>query len=628
MGAFDKIIHMYDVIVVGAGHAGCEAALAAARMGSKTLLLTMNLDNIALMPCNPSIGGPAKGHLVREIDALGGEMARNIDRTFIQIRMLNTGKGPAVQALRAQADKKLYSLTMKHTLERQENLSVKQALVEEIGVTGSNLWVKTSIGWVYEGKSVVLTTGTSLAGRVIVGDKSYSSGRAGEFSAEKLSASLRSLGFTLGRLKTGTPPRIDARTIDFDKTIVQPGSDVPLFFSLWGNDGTEPAFPAPNPVYPLASSTWRPQIPCYQVYTNERTHEIIRKNLDRAPLFTGLIHAVGPRYCPSIEDKVVRFAHKRSHPLFLEPEGWETTEVYVQGANTSLPEDVQLEMLRTIPALERVEMVRVGYAIEYDYVPPSQISASLETKLIPGLFLAGQINGTTGYEEAAGQGLIAGINASLRAKGKPPIIVRRDQGYLGVMIDDLVTREITEPYRLFTSRAEHRLLLRQDNADLRLAPLGFEAGLIDKERYNAVERRRAAIAMELKRLGNSYIPHSNRSVRAEEFLRRQEVNYKSLVALGIGDPLLPEAVAEQVEIEAKYAGYIRKQNVQVARMARLEARLVPKEINYEAISGLRHEARQKLKKLQPATLAQASRIDGVTPADLSILMVHLTRGWR
>lgn len=628
MVAVGKIMQMYDVIVVGAGHAGCEAALAAARMGSKTLLLTMNLDNIALMPCNPSIGGPAKGHLVREIDALGGEMARNIDRTFIQIRMLNTGKGPAVQALRAQADKKLYSLTMKHTLERQENLSVKQALVEEIGVTGSNLWVKTSIGWVYEGKSVVLTTGTSLAGRVIVGDKSYSSGRAGEFSAEKLSASLRSLGFTLGRLKTGTPPRIDARTIDFDKTIVQPGSDVPLFFSLWGNDGTEPAFPAPNPVYPLASSPWRPQIPCYQVYTNERTHEIIRRNLDRAPLFTGLIHAVGPRYCPSIEDKVVRFAHKRSHPLFLEPEGWETTEVYVQGANTSLPEDVQLEMLRTIPALERVEMVRVGYAIEYDYVPPSQISASLETKLIPGLFLAGQINGTTGYEEAAGQGLIAGINASLRAKGKPPIIVRRDQGYLGVMIDDLVTRELTEPYRLFTSRAEHRLLLRQDNADLRLAPLGFEAGLIDKGRYDAVERRRAAIAMELKRLGNSYIPHSNRSVRAEEFLRRQEVNYKSLVALGIGDPRLPEAVAEQVEIEAKYAGYIRKQNVQVARMARLEARLVPKEINYEAISGLRHEARQKLKKLQPATLAQASRIDGVTPADLSILMVHLTRGWR
>ena len=628
MVAVEKIMQTYDVIVVGAGHAGCEAALAAARMGSKTLLLTMNLDNIALMPCNPSIGGPAKGHLVREIDALGGEMARNIDRTFIQIRMLNTGKGPAVQALRAQADKKLYSLTMKHTLERQENLSVKQALVEDIRITGSILYVETNIGWVYEGKSVVLTTGTSLAGRVIVGNKSYASGRAGEFSAEKLSASLRSLGFTLGRLKTGTPPRIDARTIDFDKTIVQPGSDVPLLFSLWGNDGTEPAFPAPNPVYPLASSAWRPQIPCYQVYTNERTHEIICKNLDRAPLFTGLIHAVGPRYCPSIEDKVVRFAHKRSHPLFLEPEGWETTEVYVQGANTSLPEDVQLEMLRTIPALERVEMVRVGYAIEYDYVPPSQISAGLATKLIPGLFLAGQINGTTGYEEAAGQGLIAGINASLRAKGKPPIIVRRDQGYLGVMIDDLVTREITEPYRLFTSRAEHRLLLRQDNADLRLAPLGFEAGLIDKERYNAVERRRAAIAMELKRLGNSYIPHSNRSVRAEEFLRRQEVNYKSLVALGIGDPLLPEAVAEQVEIEAKYAGYIRKQNVQVARMARLEARLVPKEINYEAISGLRHEARQKLKKLQPATLAQASRIDGVTPADLSILMVHLTRGWR
>jgi len=619
---------MYEVIVIGAGHAGCEAALAAARMGSRTLLLTINLDNVALMPCNPSIGGPAKGHLVREIDALGGEMARNIDRTFIQIRVLNTGKGPAVQALRAQADKKLYSLAMKHTLERQENLDVKQALVDEIGVKNSTLWVKTNIGWVYEGKSMVLTTGTSLAGRVIVGDKSYSAGRAGEFSAEKLSDNLRSLGFTLGRLKTGTPPRIDARTIDFKRTIIQPGSEVPLYFSLWGERATDSKFPEPNTIYPLAPSPWRPQLPCYLVYTSERTHEIIRKNLDRAPLFTGLIHGVGPRYCPSIEDKIVRFAHKDSHPLFLEPEGWETNEVYVQGANTSLPEDVQLDMLRTIPALRRVEIVRVGYAIEYDYVPPNQISASLETRLVPGLFLAGQINGTTGYEEAAGQGLIAGINAALRAKGKPPILVRRDQGYVGVMIDDLVTRELTEPYRLLTSRAEYRLLLRQDNADLRLTPLGHEVGLVARERYEAVEEKRQAIAGELDRLKKNYINQSGHSVSALGFLRRPDASYQTLVSLGFGSPGLKIDAAEQVEIEAKYAGYIEKQRVEVTRMARLEARHIPKGFDYDGIAGLRYEALQKLKRHQPATLGQTSRIDGVTPADVAILMVHLERQWK
>ena len=630
---------MYDVIVVGAGHAGCEAALAAARMGCRTLLLTMNLDNVALMPCNPSVGGPAKGHVVREIDALGGEMGKTTDRTFIQIRMLNTGKGPAVQAPRAQVDKRLYSLLMKHTLEHQHNLDLKQALVEEIGTTRDGnkechlpgLWVKTNLGHLYEGKTVVLTTGTFLAGRIVIGDTTYQAGRAGEFAANGLSQSLRNLGFALGRFKTGTPPRVDARTIDFSKTILQPGSEVPIYFSLSSDRADNACFPVPNPVYPRGKSTpWRPQLPCYLVYTSPKTHEIIRSNLHRAPLFTGVIKGIGPRYCPSIEDKIVKFAHKDAHPLFLEPEGWETSEVYVQGANTSLPEDVQLALLRSIPAMESVEMVRVGYAIEYDYVPTSQTGATLESKLVPGLFFAGQINGTTGYEEAAGQGLIAGINAANAVKKKPSLILRRDQAYIGVMIDDLVTREIMEPYRLLTSRAEYRLLLRQDNADLRLTPIGYESGLVSRSQFEAVEAKREAIARETKRLETTHFSLSKEacSVSLAAFLRRPQVSYETLLSIGLGSTDLSPDVTEQVEIVIKYQGYIEKQSKDVERIQRLEERRIPPDIDYGRLAGLRFEACQKLNRLRPATLGQASRIDGVTPADIAVLLVHMERARR
>ncbi|MCM6812223.1 tRNA uridine-5-carboxymethylaminomethyl(34) synthesis enzyme MnmG [Pediococcus pentosaceus] len=619
----------YDVIVVGAGHAGSEAALAAARMGNKTLLMTINLDMVAFMPCNPSIGGPAKGIVVREIDALGGEMGRNIDKTYVQMRMLNTGKGPAVRALRAQADKHAYHAEMKKTIEAEPNLTLRQGIVDDLIVEdGVCKGVITNTGARYQAKSVVLTLGTAARGKIIIGELQYSSGPNNSQAALELTKNLtEKYHFDLERFKTGTPPRVDGGTINYDETEEQPGDEVPNHFS----------FQTPDSKYIELKN----QLSCWLTYTNEKTHEIIRENLDRAPMFSGMIEGVGPRYCPSIEDKIVRFADKSRHQLFLEPEGRKTDEWYVQGLSTSMPEEVQQQILHSIKGLEEAEMMRPGYAIEYDVVAPYQLKNTLETKLVKNLYTAGQTNGTSGYEEAAGQGLIAGINAGRRVLGKEPLTLKRSDAYIGVMIDDLVTKGTKEPYRLLTSRAEYRLILRHDNADLRLTEVGHNLGLVSDEEYNAFLEKKQDIKDELQRLSEIRIKPSQvqefleskdsnglkDGVLASEFLRRPEVNYSDLLKfIDAPEKDLDRRVIEQVEIETKYAGYIKKAQDRVDRLKRMEEKAIPDRIDYEAINGLATEGRQKLEKIRPTTIAQASRISGVTPADIAILSVYIQQG--
>lgn len=618
----DYFAGSYDVIVVGAGHAGCEAALAAARLGCKTMVFSINLDSMANMPCNPSIGGTAKGHLVREIDALGGQMGKTTDKTFIQSKILNKSKGPAVYSLRAQVDRRKYQTEMKHTLELQENLDIRQAEVVEILTDESKKYItgiKTHTGAIFQCKAIILTTGTYLMGRIIIGDVSYSGGPDGIFPANRLSASMLELGITLLRFKTGTPARLSRRSLDFTKMTEQPGDDTIVPFSF------------------ETEAMEKDQVSCWLTYTNKKTHEVIKENLHRSPLYSGDIKGIGPRYCPSIEDKVVRFADKENHQVFVEPMGLDTEEMYLQGMSSSLPEDVQINFMKTIPGLENVKVMRSAYAIEYDGIDATQLKLSLEFKNIDGLFSAGQINGSSGYEEAAAQGLVAGINAALKLQGREPVILDRSQAYIGVLIDDLVTKGTREPYRMMTSRSEYRLLLRQDNADLRLTPIGKEIGLISEDRYEKFLGKKEMIENETERLKNLYISPSEKVLNylesrnstaiksgfnVAELLRRPEIDYESLGEI-IELPGLSRAVREQVEIAVKYEGYIKRQMQQVEQYKKIEGRKLPKEIDYHAIQGLRIEARQKLSQIKPESIGQASRITGVSPADISVLLIYL-----
>ncbi len=616
----------FDVVIIGAGHAGAEAALAAARLGFETLLLTINLDSVAMMPCNPSIGGTGKGHLVREIDALGGEMGKNIDATMIQCRMLNTGKGPAVHSLRAQADKKAYQFRMKEVIENQEHLLLKQQeatriIVEDGRITG----VEVQTGAVYQCKSCVICTGTYLKGKIFIGEVQYDGGPNGLFPAMQLSDSLLKQGIELQRFKTGTPARVDAKTVDYSKMQVQNGDEKIVPFSF------------------ETEKIEIDQVPCYLTYTNEETHRIINENMERSPLYTGDVVGVGPRYCPSIETKVMRFADKPQHQIFMEPEGLHTNEVYVQGMSSCLPEDVQIALYRTVQGMEKVEFMRSAYAIEYDCIYPTRLKASLESKDIKGLFFGGQINGTSGYEEAAAQGLIAGVNAVRCIEGKEPVILDRSQAYIGVLIDDIITKGTEEPYRMMTSRSEYRLLLRQDNADLRLTPIGHEIGLISDERYTAFLHKKAAVEQEKERLTRLIIKpgeHTNKvlegigsspiksGVTLAELIRRPEVGYANTAALDPERPVLSDAVCEQVEVQIKYDGYIKKQVAQVEQFKKMEKKLIPENIDYTAIGGLRLEAVEKLTDIQPKSMGQASRISGVSPADLSVLLIYLEQNRR